>query len=175
MKAFLLPILLLVLGLSPAWSRDAADFFHAAAQRYVEGKVPEALLEAEEGLRRHPGDERLQSLARHLREERERQRQEGNGNAPRPDESGERSDGRDPGRQDQDKPQPDRQEPPRGDDSGPRDEEGGNRKPQPAPRPGEMSREDAERLLNSFADDEKQEQAGRRRAVAPAPGMEQTW
>lgn len=38
-----------------------------------------------------------------------------------------------------------------------------------------MSREDAERLLNSFADDEKQEQAGRRRAVAPAPGMEQTW
>jgi hypothetical protein len=38
-----------------------------------------------------------------------------------------------------------------------------------------MSEQDAERLLNSFADDEKKEQAERRRVLRPRSGTEQDW
>ncbi len=182
MIRFLLAAFCLSTAASPVLARSAADYYHGAAYRYVEGKLQEAGVEAEEGLRRHPGDEKLRALAEQIRKMRDEQR--GNSGSdgdrdrnesegPQDRDQGDRSQPEDPN----DRPNPDEdrraKEPPPGSGRDPDRPEGSDREERP--QPGQMSREEAERLLNSFADDEKKEQAERRRAIRTRAGTEQDW
>ncbi len=162
-----------------AHARSADDYYHGAAYRYVEGKLQEAGVEAEEGLRRYPGDAKLRALAEQIRKMSDAQRGGSGGG------EGDRDEGKDPKkppRDDSGDENPDdkpRQDSGEGQDPkdappSPRDESGRD-DGREAPGPGEMSREEAERLLNSFADDEKKEQAERRRAIGRRAGTEQDW
>jgi hypothetical protein len=185
--AILTAALMLVLAAaSVASAKTADDYFHGAAHQYVAGKIQEASVEAEEGLRRHPGDQRLRMLAEQLRKMKDQQRgnsgqgqgkddkdkkDQGNpGDKPddgdKQDPDQKNQDGKD-GDKSEDKPQP----PQGGQD--PKDKD--TRDGQGSPPPGRMSEKEAKRLLNSFADDEKKEQAERRKVIRQRGGTEQDW
>lgn len=188
----LLTALLLAAGISAAFGKTADDYFHGAAYQYVAGKIQEASVEAEEGLRLHPDDAKLRTLAEHLRKMKDQQRgNSGKGDGKdkndknkddqkkpgdkngKPDDSDKKNkEGKDGDRKgDKEQKQPDKPQPPKpGEDPKEKDGEGG--KP---PRPGKMNEEEAKRLLNSFADDEKKEQAERRRVLRQRAGTEQDW
>ena len=184
----------LVLGFLPfdARAKSADDYFHGASYRYVEGKIQEASTEAEEGLRAHPDDARLRALADQLRKIQDKQKgnsgndkkpedskngkDPGKGNKPGQDDPNKRDDGKknpsDPNKPGQGNPNdPSNSKPPPGSGQNP-DKPGAGPDQQ---KPGDMSRQEAERLLNSFADDEKKEQAERRRVLRPRSGTEQDW
>jgi hypothetical protein len=172
-------------------ARSAEDYYHGAAYRYVEGKIQEAAAEAEEGLRAHPDDPKLRALSEQLRKMQDRQK--GNPNQD-PKDSGKDKDKNKDGGKDKDKNSGDRDKRDEGSKNpkdpnksgqGNPDDPSNAKQPPPgsgqnpdrpeARKPGEMSRQEAERLLNSFADDEKKEQAERRRVVRPRSGTEQDW
>jgi hypothetical protein len=176
----------------PTFAKSADDYYHGAAYRYVEGKIQEATTEAEEGLRLHPDDAKLRALAEQLRKMQDKQK--GNsGNDKNPDKNQDKN--QDKGQTDPDKGKNgddgkqnpnDPNKPGQGNPNDPRDPKqpppgsGQNpNRPEPqgqgGPQPGKMSEQDAERLLNSFADDEKKEQAERRRVLRPRSGTEQDW
>ena len=180
-KTFLLPFALVFTWFSLALAKTADDYYHGAAYKYFAGRHQEAGVEVAEGLRAHPRDERLQNLAGLLEQMKDQQRQDqnqGGGGEPQNDPDSPP----DPGENRPQDPQAGQDPPPEG---GP-DEEEKKKQPgeesasaqdgpdstgkgesaeqsEPPPRPGQMSREDAERLLNSFADDEKKEQRDLRR------------
>ena len=179
-----------------AQARTAQDYFHGAANKYVGARHQEALVEVEEGLRRHPDDAALKSLKTQLDRLKDQQRQ---------DQGSQGSSGGDQGDQKQDKQdgsqdeggneEKDKEEENKEDQSGKQDEgkedEGkgasqGEEEPKkdesesaeqaPAPvKPGEMSKEDAERLLNSIQDDEKREHRNMQRRHRDKVHVEQDW
>lgn len=173
----------------PLFAKSAEDYYHGAAYRYVEGKIPEAAIEADEGLRLHPDDAKLRALAEQIRKMQDKQR----GNSGNPDKPDDPKHGKDPGKgqndpgkqndgkknpNDPNKPgqgNPDdaknAKQPPPGSQDPDRPQQDGKDRPQP----GKMSEQEAERLLNSFADDEKKEQAERRRVLRARSGTEQDW
>lgn len=166
-----------------AWAqgqKSAEDYFHAGAERYIAGRHQEAAVEIEEGLRHWPGDPRLQTLAGHLEDMKRQQRRgndgqedQGDGEEPREGDDSRDSEG-DPGDDDGNPDgRNDEERPPRPDPD-PEQREGDDGEPR-RPPPGEMSEEEARRLLDSFADDEKEEQRGRRVPLGERPDMEQTW
>jgi hypothetical protein len=172
-------------------AKSADDYYHGAAYQYIAGKHQEAALEVQEGLRQHPQDENLRNLAGLLEQMKDQQRQDQNqsgGGQPQsePDSQPEKEKGDDPEKQTQEdpgKPDASRQEekqPPEGDagKTGPEQDStdpGDSSSPaEQRPKPGQMSKEEAERLLNSFADEEKKEQRDRRRTPKRA-GVEQDW
>ncbi|MGL1901144.1 MAG: hypothetical protein OCC49_03330 [Fibrobacterales bacterium] len=70
----LLAMILTVIGLASAQS--AHDYFKKASFLYIGSKVDQALLEAEEGLSRHPQNEKLQMLKERIEEIKEQQEEQ---------------------------------------------------------------------------------------------------
>lgn len=170
--------LLLAFALS-VHAKSSEDYFRLAASQYVAGKLQEASVEAEEGLRAYPDDARLQMLAEHLRKMKDEQsgrsgqnKQKGDGNQE-PPQGDERNQDQQKNESDSDKGDQKSDRPSPNDRPEDRDEDGhgeGER-----PRPQAMTEEEAKRLLNSFADDEKKEQAERRKVMRSRAGTEQDW
>lgn len=182
---------------APVLAKSTEDYFHGAAHLYVAGKIQEALLEADEGLRLNPSDEKLRALADQLRKMKDQQRgnqgQNGQNNKDKKDgQDKNKQDGKNPdgdkgkdqdknrkgenGDKKSDRPDDkknDQQKPGEGDDGkdGKKDERDGKQGAQ-APK---MTEAEAQRLLNSFADDEKKEQAERRKVIRARGGTEQDW
>jgi hypothetical protein len=199
--AFFLPLAVLLLA-TTASAKSANAYFHGAASQYVAGKIQEAALEVGEGLRRYPDDARLRALGEQLGKMKDQQRgnsgkddkkgdKKENGKDKNPDDRNKPDGSKNPSDQDRknkqgkngdqkgekdkrdekkdaDKPQPKPGEDPQ--DKGGKKDDGKN-----AAGPGKMSEDEAKRLLNSFADDEKKEQAERRRVLRQRAGTEQDW
>jgi hypothetical protein len=187
--------LLLSLAAGTASAKGAADWFHGSSHKYVAGRHQEALVQAEEGLRLFPGDPALKTLVAHLRRLKDQQRQDqgsqgssggdqgkdekdkqdkqagdrggGEGEQEKKDQEGKQGEDEGQGKEDG------RQDP--GEES--RDPQGGDSAGQArAPvKPGEMSKEDAERLLNSIQDDEKKEHRQQQKRWRKRPEVEQDW
>ena len=180
-------------GLASATPPSAEDYYHAASYQYVAGKLQEASVEAEEGLRLYPHDAKLQMLADHLRQMKDQQRGD-RGDGADEDDQGDRDKEQDQqGRNPDDRKNPDdrdREDDSEEGDNGNNDADqeqgdaphennrnenrGGSRDGNAAQAPA-MSEAEAERLLNSFADDEKKEQAERRKVIRSRAGTEQDW
>ena len=186
----LLPAVLFWAALSPAFGKSADDYFHNGAYKYVAGKQQEALVEVEEGLGQYPDDKKLQRLDAQLRKMKDQQnpnqnkdgkgddkKKDPNGkNKPDPkDQNKDKKDGDkkpDDKRDKQDKDKKDGQPPdPKEGDN--KDKQGKN--PDGAPPPGQMSEDEAKRLLNSFADDEKKEQRERQKLLRKKMESDQDW
>lgn len=70
---------MVVLGLVlvfSAWGKTATDYFQNAASLYVEGRLPSANIEAQEGLAQYPADAKLQMLAKRIQEAQDEQKKE---------------------------------------------------------------------------------------------------
>lgn len=176
-----LPLLLLI-ALPSVVAQSATDYYHTAAQLYIGEQNQQAEAAAEAGLALDPADEKLQALLEKIRERQqqgggEQQNQEDadeqqpgegeqqdsnaeNGEEPQPDAE---SQGEQEGEQQQPgEQQPEDQSPPdeREGDTGTEGEEpddpqdgGGTATPFEV-KPGEMSRDEAERILRAIQTDE---------------------
>lgn len=201
LRAFML---FLILAAAAHGAKSADDYVHGTGAKYIQGRLQEAGVEVEEGLRRFPGDARLKALAAQLKQMKDQQKK---------DQGGQDSPGGDQNQDKQDKPDSSGQGKQDGekDDQKKKDEEkakeeeaknqerekdkekGGEdpqaQKPQPeeakegdssgqapAPaKPGEMSKEEAERLLNSYQDDEKREQKDMQKRYRKKVEVEEDW
>jgi Ca-activated chloride channel family protein len=184
----------------PAAAKSAEDYLHGGASLYIQGRLQEAGVEVEEGLRRFPNDPRLKTLAGQLKKMKDQQKQDQSaGSSQGGDENKNKQDKKDSaqgqgkeGKQDKDKDKDkgkdqEKEKPDQGQekDKG----QGQDQKPQPedgkqgdssgqaaAPaKPGQMSKEDAERLLNSYQDDEKREQKQMRQHQRRPVEVEEDW
>jgi Ca-activated chloride channel family protein len=176
-------------ALARANVKSAGDYFHGGAYKYVAGKQQEALVEVEEGLRHYPDDKKLQSLAgqlRKLKDQQDPKNQDNKGDDKKKDKDG--KDKQDPNK-DKDKDKKDGDKKPDEDKDKDKDKKDGQnpdpkddgkdkpkgKNPAGAPPPGQMSEEEAKRLLNSFADDEKKEQRERQKLLRKRMETDQDW
>lgn len=192
--------------LSLAAAKSAEDYFHAAANLYVQGRLQEAGNEVDQGLKENPSDPKLAGMNGLLKQLKDQQRkdqnQQGGGQNPNPEsqknqDKDKNQDGQN-GNQPQPSPsdssqskdkkdgkesKPEAQKPEADTSQGsgqnqaknektPRDSAQGGQADKP--KPGQMSKEDAERLLNSFENDEKQSQHDRQ-APRRQVDVEEDW
>lgn len=175
----LLPILALILLAAPVRAQSVAEYYHHAAQRYIAGADAEAEAAALAGLALAPDDARLQALLEQIR-----QRQQESGGQQGQDESDQQQPGDGPqqqgqegdeqesdeGEQEQDgegQPQEPSEQPP-GEPQSPQPGDAGTQGEQnpgapgdgafapEATEPGQMSRAEAERILQAIEADELQ-------------------
>lgn len=67
---------LLLAGRAPAIERAAEDYFHSGAQFYISNNIPAAKQFVEQGLKRYPQDEKLQKLEELLKQQQQQQNQQ---------------------------------------------------------------------------------------------------
>ena len=187
-------------------AKPVDDYVHGTGAKYIQGRLQEAGVEVEEGLRRYPDDARLKALADQLKKMKDQQKKDQGGQdsqggdqnkdrQDKPDSSGQgKQDGKkdDKDKQDQEKAKEEakkeegkdkEEEKDKGDQAGqaekPKPEEGkeGDSSGQAAApaKPGEMSKEEAERLLNSYQDDEKREQKDMQKRYRKRVEVEEDW
>lgn len=188
----LILVALLALGMAAETrAQGAADYYHGGAAKYIQGRNQEALIEIEEGLRRYPEDPQLKALAGHLRKLKDQQKQDGQQGGSEGDQGEKEEQKKDQSQGDQSQ---DEQEKKQGEEDKPEEKEEQDKQGQSgaeagdeekdakdsaeaeAPvKPGEMSKEDAERLLNSVQDDEKKEHKNMQRRYRKKVEVEQDW
>ena len=73
-------LLLVSLSLLPAWpaarAQTAEDFFNGGAQLYISNNIPSALERVETGLKTYPNDEKLKKLEQLLKQQQQQQDQQ---------------------------------------------------------------------------------------------------
>lgn len=208
----------LAAGLAAA--KGVEDYVHGGAALYIQGRLQEASVEVEEGLRKFPQDARLKALAAQLKAMKDQQKQDqgggegqggqgsqdknqkdssqnqkGQGKDQDKQDQQKQNQGKDPQKQDQDKDKQggdkDKQKEQDTDQDKHEGKDGGQdgQPPQEKPGqegdstgkgaapvpPGQMSKEEAERLLNSYQDDEKREQKNMQRRYRKQAEVEEDW
>lgn len=186
-------------------AKSADDYVHGTGARYIQGRLQEAGVEVEEGLRLYPGDARLKALAAQLQRMKDQQKKDqggqdsqgGDRNQDKQDKPDSSAQGKQDGKQDekdkQDEEKAKEEAKKEEDKAKEQDKEKGDQdeaqKPKPeegkdgdssgqaaAPaKPGEMSKEEAERLLNSYQDDEKREQKDMQKRYRKRVEVEEDW
>jgi Ca-activated chloride channel homolog len=198
-------ILLLSLAAVIHAAKSVEDYVHGTAAKYIQGRLQEAGVEVEEGLRQYPNDARLKALAGQLKKMKDQQKKDQGGQdsqggdqnkdkQDKPDSSGQgKQDGKKDDKDKQDKKDEEKAKEEEGKDKeqekgkGDQDEQAQKPKPEegkegdssgqaaaPA-KPGEMSKEEAERLLNSYQDDEKREQKEMQKRYRKRVEVEEDW
>jgi hypothetical protein len=184
---------------APAAGKSLDEYLHGGAAKYIQGRLQEAGVEVEEGIRKYPNDARLKALADQLKKMKDQKKQDQGGQSggdqnkdkqDKQDSSGQGKDGKQD-QKDQDKEkekekqeEAQEKEKDKGDGEKPQDQEP---KPQEGKegdssgqtageaKPGQMSKEEAERLLNSYQDDEKREQKNLQRRNRRPVQVEEDW
>lgn len=141
---------------------SAADRYHQGAQAFIDGDNARALQAVDEGLRRAPDDARLRALRDLIEQQQEGQDNQDGGQQDPADNSDANDDGQE-GEQGQDGQQP----PPEQNEGGPEAEQDQTRTAPPSQggsgddmrempaRPGEMSRAQAEQILDAVGGEER--------------------
>lgn len=202
-------IAILAVGLFAGFAsaKVAEDYLHGGASLYIQGRLQEASVEVEEGLRKYPNDTRLKALADQLKSMKDQQKKDqgggesqgGQGSQQKQDkqDSSQNRNGQD--KQDQSKQQKDQQQKDQdkdkqgGDKDKDKDKDQNGQQNGPPPQaqqgkegdssgkgaapvpPGQMSKEEAERLLNSYQDDEKREQKNMQKRYRKPVEVEEDW
>ena len=206
LRLWLICFLFIAIETSWATSRVAADYLHAGAAKYIQGRLQEASVEVEEGLRLFPNDSKLKALAGQLKSLKDQQKkdQSDGGGSQGADDSKPKGDKKDSSsqgdQQNKDQAKKDQEKKDQKKNQGKENEqdkakekeneakkqaEEGKTKDQNKPdsggqaaapvKPGELSKEEAERLLNSYQDDEKREHQEMQRRQKSPVGVEKDW
>lgn len=183
-KAMFLLLALAAFGNVWAAARSADDYLHGASGKYIQGRLQEATVDVEEGLSHYPNDTRLKSLAGQLKKMQDQKKKDqgasGSQGGEDPNQKQDKKDSSSQGSQskkDQDQKDKDKQkekdkeqqakDEKKDKDQGKQDQKDQDKEDKnkgdssgqaaaPA-KPGQMSKDEAERLLNSYQDDEKRE------------------
>lgn len=186
-------------------AKPVETYLHGSAAMYIQGRHQEAGVEIEEGLRKYPNDSRLKALADQLKKMKDQKKQDqgqsgqgGDQNQDKKEKQDSTGQGNQDGKQDEKdkdkkKDQGKEKEKPEEDKNKDKEQGKGEHPPDPKPspedkkdgdapgqaespaKPGEMSKEEAERLLNSYQDDEKREQKNQRRQKPRPVEIEKDW
>ncbi len=192
-------LMICLLGfLIAAAGKNADDYLHGANFHYVAGRIQEASTEVEEGIRNFPQEERLKTLAELLKKIKDQQRkdqnQNGGGESQKNDSSKtdkkrdkSESSAKDSADQKKDQQKQEAEKKQKEEENKKNQDQGDGKKDStdqkkegdstasPPPKAGQMSKDEAERLLNSFADDEKKEQRERKLPKGRRPTVDQDW
>ncbi len=193
---------LLLLAALPAAAKSADDYLHHGAAKYIQGRLQEAGVEVEEGLRHYPNDARLKALAGQLKQMKDQQKQDQGGSSSEggdgskekdKKDSAQNKDGQGQKQDEKDKQDQDKDKGKDGKDKDKNKDNEGQGEPKPQPdkgkegdstggssaekpvKPGQMSKEEAERLLNSYQDDEKREQKNIQKRFKKPVEVEEDW
>ncbi len=205
LRLLLTCLLFIAIGTNWAAGRSAVDYLHGGAAKYIQGRLQEASVEVEEGLRLFPNDSKLKALAGQLKSLKDQKKQDQSGEGsqgeqdskPKEDKKDSSSQGnqqnkdqakKDQEKKDQDKNQGKEKEQDKAkekENEAKKQAEEGKNKDQNKPdssgqaaapvKPGELSKEEAERLLNSYQDDEKREHQEMQRRQKSPVGVEKDW
>lgn len=200
LRLWLTCFLCIAFGTSWAAGRVATDYLHAGAAKYIQGRLQEASVEVEEGLRLFPNDSKLQALAGQLKSLKDQKKQDQSGGGSQGEEDSKSKENKkdsssqgDPKNKDQDKKDQDKNQGKEKEQDKAKEKENeakkqaeeGKNKDQNKPdssgqaaapvKPGELSKEEAERLLNSYQDDEKREHQEMQRRQKSPVGVEKDW
>lgn len=202
MKPFLRTCILLCLA-AVSWSmaKSAEDYLHGGASKYIQGRIQEASVEVEEGLRLFPNDPKLKALGGQLRKMKDQKKEDQGGNNSqggdgskekdkKPPEQGKDGQGKDQQKDQKDKQQDQEKEKEKDGQDQEKDKGAGDQGEKPPKEdgkqgdttgraapvpPGQMSKEEAERLLNSYQDDEKREQKNLQKRYRKPVEVEEDW
>jgi single-stranded DNA-binding protein len=180
-------VILCTFGSIWAAVRAPADYLHGGASKYIQGRLQEASVEVDEGLSLYPNDPKLKALAGQLKSLKDQKKQDqSSGGSQSGDDSNPKEDKKDSSSQDdsqkkdqekkdQEKDQAKDQD--KGKEKEQEDQKKGDSTGQEAApvKPGELSKEEAERLLNSYQDDEKREHQEMQRRQKRPVGVEKDW
>ncbi len=166
-------------GTVSLWAKSSEDYFHGAASMYVEGRMQQAKIEVEEGLRQFPEDNKLKALAEQLKkledqQKQDNQNQSGGDNQENQDnkEKQEQDQNQDSNSQEEDKKEDSKDQDSKEEEKDKQEEESqgeqnqeeekqppqdSTSQGQAPPEQGEMSEEEAKRLLDNYKNDEKEE------------------
>jgi Ca-activated chloride channel homolog len=183
---FLTLILILMGAFSHSFAavRSAEDYLHASGAKYIQGRLQEASVDVEEGLRHYPNDSKLNALATQLKamKDQKKQDQGGQGSQGDPDpnkkEDKKDSTSQDPkkkGEEDKKKQEEENRAQQGKEEPAKKDEKDSTGQAASPVKPGEMSKEEAERLLNSYQNDEKQEHEQMQRRQKGPIEVEKDW
>ncbi|MBF0432137.1 MAG: hypothetical protein HQK83_12710 [Fibrobacteria bacterium] len=147
-------------------AKTADDYYHDASAMYIESRMQQAMIEVEEALRHYPDDSKLSTLheqLKKLKDQQEEQQKDKQGQKGEEGEEGEedKKDKEDK-KDEQDQEQQDKEEQAGKEDENPPEDEqdssgtAAEETDEPPPE-GEMSEEEAERLLDAYKDDEKKD------------------
>ncbi len=188
--------------LGSTFAKMADDYLHAASAKYIGGRMQEAGIEVEEGLRQYPNDAKLKNLNGLLKQMKDQQNKDQQKNDPQNQDQKDKQDKENKDKnqngQGEQKPkdQKDSAQDKKSKEDKKQDAKPEDKKPQPnpsdsaqnkdpkdsakgengkAPLPGEMSKEDAERLLNSYQDDEKKEHRNMQNKQRKRVQVEKDW
>ena len=131
----------------------AEDFFNGGAQLYISNNIPAALERVELGLKTYPDDEKLKKLEQLLKQQQQQQQQQSQNDQQKKSDEQKKPDQKQQQNQKQDSQEqkPDQQKPPeqkKDDGDKPKDEKQDQQQGQPV-KAGEMTPEEAKRLLDA--------------------------
>lgn len=132
-------------------SQSADDYYHSAAQSYIKANYEQAKQAVAEGIAKYPNDPRLAAIAEKLKNEEEKQNQQQEQQEQEQEQQQQ---------QEQEQQKQEQQE---------QEEQQQQEQQQQQQQMEEMSKEDAERILDALKEDEKDEQK-KRQVKVPANG-----
>jgi flagellar motor protein MotB len=138
--------------------QTADDFWHSAANLYVNAQYKQAKVEVDQGLILFPNDPKLSALAEKIKEQQEQQQQQQQ-NQEEQQSQGEEQESNDQQDQQQEQQQDDQQQ-----QTGQMEEE-----------QEQMSKEDAERILDALKNDEQENQKLRKPIKSGRRSTEKDW
>ncbi len=158
MKKLILLSLFVFAGIAVS-AQDAESYFHRGANSYINSQLQDAINIVDEGLFQHPNDPKLNALKQKLEEEKEKQQQQQQQNQQNENQDQEEQEQEQENQeQDQDQQQEEEQE----QQEQEKDQGEGDEENQPKPEeaepvdPKEISKEDAEKILQALAQKEKE-------------------
>ncbi len=156
--------LIVLLGcalVSPLMAQTTEDFFHTAAQQYINGQYESATLTVSTALQRFPNDPKLKALAEKLKREQQEQQQNQDEQQNQEQRQEEQHGG-----QDNDQNQQEEQQ---------QQQEGEEQQQQQQAKPGELSKEEAERLLEALQNQEKEARKKKQAQVRGRVRVDKDW
>ena len=151
MKILFTSIVLLITGI--IYSQTADEYYHGSANYYINGNYHDAKKNLAEGIIKYPEDKRLRAIAELINEDEQEQRKQQDQN-----QQGQQQDQKEQEQQQQQdqKEQEQQQEQQQQQQQQDQDKEGGQKQEQKAVPVQQISREDAERLLQIIEAKEKE-------------------
>lgn len=154
-------LLLVSLSLLPVWpaarAQTAEDFFNGGAQLYISNNIPSALESTEAGLRQYPKDEKLKKLEALLKQQQQQQSQQNQQSSPKNSQDQQKQDEQKQSQAEQ--PKAEQQKQPEQQKASAQKKEGGKQDQKDAEgqpvKPGQMTPEEAKRLLDAQKGDEQ--------------------
>ncbi len=159
--------LLMTLALSSGitWAKTADDYYHSAAAMYIEGRQQQAGIEVREGLSQYPGDSKLSGLEELLKNLQNQEQQDNQQQQEKNQDEQKEQENQDDQKDEEQKQNQDQQEQEEKEqneqndtENEPQDSAAANQSEAEEVPEGEMSEDDAKRLLDAYKEDEKDDQ-----------------